>query len=141
MKTVLPFLFSAIIAPGFAAEPVTERVDKLLPDAPAGFLHFAIGVPNQEVNEFYLKLDKVLAVRVGAEKMSGGNASVEIYTVAPGIEYSPQGEGKFLTSNQRFLLQFSSLEDARRAAASILLAVSKAEHAGLGQSVTFPKSK
>jgi len=131
MKPILPILFAALVASGHGAEPSRERADKLLSDAPVGSIHFVIDVPDHDSNEFYLQTDKILAVRVGSVKGSEGKASsVEIYTVAPGIEYSPQGEGKFLSGNQRFLLQFPTLEEARKAAASILSAIAQAKQTG-----------
>ncbi len=123
MKIAQLIIFAGTVAIGCAA----ERTDKLIPDAPVGFLHFTINT-EERTNEFYLKTDKILAVRIASTEKEGLTSSdVEIYTVAPGIEYSPQGEGKFLPSNQRFLLHFSSVDEAKKAVASILAAITKAE--------------
>jgi hypothetical protein len=130
MKTILPILFYALVVSSYAAESPAARTDKLLQDAPIGFLHFSIDSTDHVTNEFYLKTDKILAVRVAAAKAEDSKGStVEIYTIAPGMEYSPQGEGKFLPSNQRFLLQFPSVEEARKAVTAILSAITKAEQA------------
>ena len=124
MKIAQLIIFAGTVAIGCAA----ERTDKLIPDAPVGFLHFTINTADRGTNEFYLKTDKILAVRIASPEKEGLTSSdVEIYTMAPGIEYSPQGEGKFLPSNQRFLLHFSSVDEAKKAVASILAAITKAE--------------
>ena len=122
MKIAILFLFAGTVAIGCAA----ETSDKLLPDAPTGFLHFAINTTKHGTNEFYLKTDKILAVRIASTEKEGiASSDVEIYTVGPGSEYSPQGDGRFIPSNQRFLLHFASVDEAKKAVTSILKAITK----------------
>jgi len=125
MKTIILLALSAALFVTASAAPTPA---KLLPDAPVGFIRFVIHTEQWGSNEFYLKTDKILAVRIPfSEDGKPASSAVEIYTMAPGPEYSPGGKGEFVASNQRFLLELSSPEEARKAVDSILAAIGKAD--------------
>lgn len=118
MKNAILLALSAALIATASAAPGKPFPDQLLPDAPDGFVHFVIHTEQWGSNEFYLKTEKILAVRI-ASTQEGQPASpeVEIFTMAPGSS----------SGNQRFLLILSSPEEARKAVASILTAISKAD--------------
>lgn len=124
MKTIILLALSAAL---FVTASAAPTPDKLL-EAPTGFIRFVIHTEQWGGNEFYLRTDKILAVRT-PHSTDGKPASstVEIYTMAPGSEYSPAGKGEFVAGNQRFLLELGSPEEARKAVDSILAAIGKAD--------------
>jgi hypothetical protein len=124
MKTIILLALSAAL---FVTASAAPTLDKLL-EAPTGFIRFVIHTEQWGGNEFYLRADKILAVRIPySNDGKPASSTVEIYTMAPGSEYSPAGKGEFVAGNQRFLLELGSPEEARKAVESILAAIGKAD--------------